>query len=64
MRTTFKLDDGERICQLDFPNVRDEEEALRRVNEARLVASNEPPDTLEAAIAALQKDAAERSVST
>ena len=46
MHTTFKLHDGLRICHLDFSNVNDEEEALRRVNEAKLVIAKEPPGSV------------------
>lgn len=42
MYTTFKLHDGVRICHLDFTNVQDEADALKRVNEAKAVIAREP----------------------
>jgi hypothetical protein len=46
MYTNFRLHDGVRICHLDFTHVQDEEEALKRVNEAKEIIAKEPPKSV------------------
>ena len=46
MRTHFRLHDGVRICHLDFTDVKNEEEALKVVAEAKQVIGAEPPNSV------------------
>ena len=42
MRTNFRPYDDVRVCHLDFSNLADEDEALRAIEEARLIIAGEP----------------------
>lgn len=46
MHTRFQLYDDVRICHLDFTDLLSEDEAVRRIEEAKRVIAREPPKSV------------------